>query len=190
MQIIPRKLAKSLGLNKYFTGKPCTNGHFSERYVGSGGCQECINGKDRTAMPKPSNATPDVAAQRATITRVKDETVSGRFRVWDVDVRAFERIAIQLGQMRYPGAPAEMFRAKKGPTKVDTDNAMHEVWFHPDDKVMVFEAAQAMRRKHCISPAQLAQDIARIHRTVESFVNTTVENEINAGYNYDKLSIK
>jgi len=42
MKIISRKEAKERGLKRYFTGKPCKNGHVSERYVGSG-CVECYN---------------------------------------------------------------------------------------------------------------------------------------------------
>jgi hypothetical protein len=42
-QIITREYARHNGLNKYFTGKPCKNGHLAERYTMSGTCQECIS---------------------------------------------------------------------------------------------------------------------------------------------------
>jgi hypothetical protein len=45
MNIINRNDAKLLGLNKFFTGVPCKNGHISERYVQSGSCQQCVNGE-------------------------------------------------------------------------------------------------------------------------------------------------
>ena len=35
-----RKEAEMLGLDRYFTGKPCNRGHVCERYV-SGHCIEC-----------------------------------------------------------------------------------------------------------------------------------------------------
>ncbi len=41
MQIITRKEAKEKGLPRYFTGKPCVNGHVSER-VTSGQCTGCF----------------------------------------------------------------------------------------------------------------------------------------------------
>lgn len=41
MQIILKKQAVALGLKKYFTGKPCKQGHISERYVSGGACIEC-----------------------------------------------------------------------------------------------------------------------------------------------------
>ncbi|MCK9369771.1 hypothetical protein M0R04_07695 [Candidatus Dojkabacteria bacterium] len=40
-QIISRKEAKALGLNKYFTGKPCKRGHLSERLTSDGCCVVC-----------------------------------------------------------------------------------------------------------------------------------------------------
>lgn len=41
-EIIARKDALARGLNKYFTGKPCSKGHVAERYTTSGTCQECL----------------------------------------------------------------------------------------------------------------------------------------------------
>ena len=41
MQIISRKNAISVGLNRYFTNKNCKNGHLSERLVSSKVCVEC-----------------------------------------------------------------------------------------------------------------------------------------------------
>jgi hypothetical protein len=48
-EIISRKNAKKLGLKKYFTGKPCKNGHTSERYTITGICTECQKEKNKNA---------------------------------------------------------------------------------------------------------------------------------------------
>lgn len=40
-QIISRKEAKSLGLKRYFTGKPCKRGHVEERSVSIAACVGC-----------------------------------------------------------------------------------------------------------------------------------------------------
>lgn len=45
IHIISRKIAKELGMKTYFTGIPCPNGHFSERFVSNFGCHGCL--KDR-----------------------------------------------------------------------------------------------------------------------------------------------
>lgn len=47
LQIIGRKEAKLKGLSKYFTGKPCKNGHFSFRNVSSRSCCQCLTEKDQ-----------------------------------------------------------------------------------------------------------------------------------------------
>lgn len=42
MEIIDRKTAKLKNRNKYFTGEPCKNGHYAQRYVQSGACEQCL----------------------------------------------------------------------------------------------------------------------------------------------------
>jgi hypothetical protein len=41
MDVISKKEAESQGLNHYYTGKPCKNGHYSVRLVSGGACSEC-----------------------------------------------------------------------------------------------------------------------------------------------------
>ena len=41
MKTITRHEARDLGLQWYFTGKPCSYGHVSERSVSTGSCREC-----------------------------------------------------------------------------------------------------------------------------------------------------
>lgn len=41
MKIISRKEAKAQGLSRYFTGKPCKNGHVAERRTASSHCVGC-----------------------------------------------------------------------------------------------------------------------------------------------------
>ncbi|HFL4765544.1 TPA: hypothetical protein ACG33R_001170 [Escherichia coli] len=41
MKIITRMEAAQRGLNRFYTGKKCRNGHLAERYVLNGTCVEC-----------------------------------------------------------------------------------------------------------------------------------------------------
>lgn len=50
-EIIARKQAIARGLNKYFTGKTCSNGHIAWRYTTSGTCEDCI--RKSTALSRP-----------------------------------------------------------------------------------------------------------------------------------------
>ena len=45
MEIINRRQAIASGLKHFYTGKPCKHGHLTERYVGNGGCLECLRPK-------------------------------------------------------------------------------------------------------------------------------------------------
>ena len=53
MEIITRKEAKEQGLTHYYTGKPCSQGHISKRYVSAGKCYQCV--KERTAKYREEN---------------------------------------------------------------------------------------------------------------------------------------
>jgi len=56
MKIVSRKEAKAQGLKRYFTGKPCKNGHISERYTSGGHCVDCNNHLHRQWIDKsPEN---------------------------------------------------------------------------------------------------------------------------------------
>ncbi|HFS8111099.1 TPA: hypothetical protein ACH2I9_002408 [Enterobacter asburiae] len=41
MKIVTRMEAAKAGLNRFYTGKACRNGHKAERYVLNGTCVEC-----------------------------------------------------------------------------------------------------------------------------------------------------
>lgn len=47
MELIDKNTAREKGLIKYFTGKPCSNGHYSERYVSGGKCVTCVSERDK-----------------------------------------------------------------------------------------------------------------------------------------------
>lgn len=46
-RIIKRRHAKALGLNRYFTGKPCVHGHIAERVVSEAECVVCYRWRKR-----------------------------------------------------------------------------------------------------------------------------------------------
>ena len=86
--IVSRKVAAAAGLNKYFTGKECKNGHLAERYTASGSCSQCINGislQQRYRDPKTLNdmatriettALSDYNANMQRITNVYEEELA------------------------------------------------------------------------------------------------------------------
>jgi len=62
MQIIDKKTARSEGLKHYYTGKPCKQGHDSERYVNDGKCAQCV--RDRVAKWKADDPERSKAVNR------------------------------------------------------------------------------------------------------------------------------
>lgn len=63
MEIITRKEAIKRGLPRYFTGKPCKNGHISERVTKKCDCVECNNERNAAYRSIPENR--EIARVRA-----------------------------------------------------------------------------------------------------------------------------
>lgn len=55
-QLISQDEARTQGLKRYFTGKPCAHGHISERTVSWGGCVTCIAINDERARAQRQQA--------------------------------------------------------------------------------------------------------------------------------------
>lgn len=52
MKIVTRQEAFRLGITRYFTGKPCKNGHLAERDTLRGDCLQCRNAYMREYQAK------------------------------------------------------------------------------------------------------------------------------------------
>lgn len=55
MNIISRKEAKLQGLSRYYTGRSCSHGHLSERWVCSHGCIKCRNIRRKTQQNREAS---------------------------------------------------------------------------------------------------------------------------------------
>ncbi len=68
MNIITRAQAIGLGLKRFYTAKPCKQGHIAERYVTTGGCLSCVhpwrkdNGVQVQEIPLPATLDAEVRA--------------------------------------------------------------------------------------------------------------------------------
>ena len=77
MKIISKEAAKKQGLKRYYTGKPCPNGHIAERFV-TGKCVEC-NRERNKLRPKKGAAAPGKAKKvkiSAAVRQSADEVVA------------------------------------------------------------------------------------------------------------------
>ena len=64
MKIVTRATAIALGLKRYFSGKPCMNGHVAERLVSNSSCVECEAERNRSTHRKESRRAADRAYRR------------------------------------------------------------------------------------------------------------------------------
>lgn len=135
MEITERSTAKAAGLSKYFTNRPCVNGHTSERYVQSGACMGCIAASQETirAAYKTSNATPLKLAQRARIAR--DMIVRPR-----CDVRSLPGILAIVDAFalaRYPALTGTIQTQQPRLTNKTGVTAIASILCDPDDAATV-----------------------------------------------------
>ena len=56
MQLISREEARSLGLKRYLSGRPCRRGHIAERLVSNTTCCECARLRPRWDQKDPEKA--------------------------------------------------------------------------------------------------------------------------------------
>lgn len=86
LQIIGRKEAKLSGLSKYFTGKPCKNGHLSLRKVSSCHCCQCLYEHDlksraaRSEYFKDYYSTDEYKERKKKLTRIPSNSKRKRVR--------------------------------------------------------------------------------------------------------------
>ena len=79
MDTITRPDARSQGLKRYFTGKPCLKGHASERRTSSGNCLACLSDIVKRRTPSELKARSEQAVEWA---RRNPERARQRWKTW------------------------------------------------------------------------------------------------------------
>lgn len=165
MEIISRAEAKQKGLNKYYTGQPCKNGHDAYRYTQSGTCSKCIN----AATHGHVDAT--VAVRR----EAHAELVLVRLRAFMEDREALAASAYALALMRYPMLLQVDVDPKQLPTgREPAGTALHAFYCHSSDVDQLREIAKGLLRR----PTDVAQRRAQlIGQVVREHVEDTTPPE-------------
>lgn len=129
MQPTTRKAAIAAGLNKYYTGEACRNGHIAERYTTSGTCAGCLaespgrryNAEIRDSQDERRNAFNQL------------ETIL--LRAQPGDIAYLRSLAGALLILRFPGVlDAESASDRKGGTNGEGGALLYKVRCHPDDR--------------------------------------------------------
>lgn len=76
-----QKLAKQLGIKRYFNGRPCPQGHISYRYTASHGCAECAQARN-VRFREENPAEYEARKRRAVENREWTAEDSERYRLY------------------------------------------------------------------------------------------------------------
>ena len=138
-QIVRRRQALAIGMTRYFTGKPCSVGHVSERYVSTRGCIQCL------AMKQQNNASIHNARCRDWARRHPDRDAEAK-RMWKIAnpdrVREQGRKDRKKWQKRNPGKATAESRARDLSKKKRTPK-----WADLESVAKLYELASTMTRK-------------------------------------------
>lgn len=142
MEVKTRKQAMLDGENKYFTGRPCRNGHMSFRYVQSGSCYDCINGSkispDSPSVVAREKRLNEVAANLKAKQTVKENLALIRVRIFHGQREEVAAAAYALAAVRYPMLTLDDIDPKLAPTdKHEHGGAMYAFYCHDEDISML-----------------------------------------------------
>lgn len=115
-EVIKRSLARSRGLVRFFSGKPCPKGHLSERYV-IGGCVECRS--IYAAAHRKKNLAAILAGKRAYAAQNK-ELINDSAS----DYREKNRQRLREAQARYRAEKPEIVSANNRNRKAKKKKAV------------------------------------------------------------------
>lgn len=121
-EIIDRKMAIAMGLKRFFTGKPCKNGHVAERFVSGSHCIVCNSvlachnrvqnrEADRRYREKNSEKIKERKRNYHALNREKERARSrlysaqNRERLREKDRRRYAKIALILEAVKQLNVP-------------------------------------------------------------------------------------
>lgn len=136
IHVIKRRFAKTAGMTRYFTGKPCCKNHISERFVSSGGCIFCVESRTnewRSSNPEKARSLCSSWRSRNK-QRVSDynkkyrEENSEQIKLYAAryHIKNIESISIRTAQYRV--VHAARLRAKSNQWKYDNPERAAQHW--------------------------------------------------------------
>lgn len=136
MDVIERDIAKATGAIKYFTGRPCVNGHVAPRYTQSGTCSECIKGA-AAGVRSEKDMSPEIAVFISNLAEIN-------LRAEEKNAGMLRDCAAALCVSRCPGLRPDQVKAKWYPANPAGNTALYRVKVHPDDIRVMREMADGL----------------------------------------------
>lgn len=128
-----RAEAHKLGINKYFTGKPCANNHVAERYTYSGTCQACIASHTRGGANKSAASRAEFVTNGEGRREVLQQLREVPLRIRPDDVDEMRILAATLLKLRFPQAIDSDAYVNRAGTNGAAGTLLYRFNLHPDD---------------------------------------------------------
>lgn len=108
MKIISRQEAKDQGLNKFYTGVVCVNGHYAERYVNNGVCCACVSTRMKRHHQTVKQKTSDQKDRDAAIAKARKEAAKEAIKARKAEAKAaiLQRALAEQAEIDGYGGPA------------------------------------------------------------------------------------
>lgn len=168
MEITTRKEAIERGLPRYFTGKPCKNGHIAERVTKKCDCVECNNERNAAYRSVPGNA--DKARVRSQMWR-------------DAVGNDVHYASVKVSRSKNYGSNAEYWRDYNGRTKsYHSERTMKWCRDHPEKKRNLSRQRKALLKN--AEGIHTANDVALILEE-QNFTCPYCLSDLSDGYHVD-----
>jgi len=143
------------GKSKYYTGKPCTHGHISERYTASGACAACVS---VAAASHRANFVPEDGRKARQLAKAQLEPI--RLRIRDDEAETILGYCVAVTHARFPAIQYADVAPKRGrPPQVEAGSRLYTVYVHPDDAFGFRALAKAAFDAHSVDGAAVAATV-------------------------------
>lgn len=156
--IISREEARALGLQRYFTGKPCKQGHISERYLSQSTCVACAFEQRQQHLKRYHNDPNWRARRRESVRRWHRKQTSYNSKVCDIYlVLSPQTATIKIGRASdwqhrmvslrgSNGGPLEVIGLLRGVSPIEelllhdrfSHLRLHGEWFKAEDEIFAY----------------------------------------------------
>lgn len=141
MDTMSRKEAKSLNLNKYYTGLACINGHVAERYTTSGACSACVSASNTTRTGQTLEQSNERRATMSQLAEIK-------LRAYPQDWPTLRDTAAAVCLARYPALTlADVVSNRPGSDAIGVV-MLHRVLVPGEDIGLLRQTEQALLNMH------------------------------------------
>lgn len=142
--------------SKYYTGKPCTHGHISERYTASGACAACVS---VAASAHRANFEAEDGRKARQLAKAQLEPIL--LRIFESEAETILGYCVAVTHARFPAIQyADVVPRVGRPRALEAGTKLYTLNVHPDDAFGLRALAKAAFDAHSVNGAQVAATVA------------------------------